>query len=443
MEADHWTPNSHGEPERRRRCVRRSGQAVRADRVPCRLARHAGSGRSGGRGAEAFVKAYYALDRFRTDAPFRPWLLRIVANEARNRARSSRRRQGLALRAAAVSDGDAAPSPETAALAREDRDTLLAALNRLSPADREVIGHRYLIGLSESGNGGRAGRPGRDREVSPIASDGAPPGRPRRGGHGMSARLRAMSDDELGDASPPWTSTGRRRRISRHRSRRRRAAPRRAPSDSAPPVPQDPVDRRRDRGAARGCGRRREDRVRHRRRRREGDPGSRTNPSPTATIPFGQPIARGGRLDSSVPSSRCLQPSAHRIGSGRTSCSPRPTRSSGSRPHGSLVPACRRSRVRFGAVLMRFEETPTRRSGRLRVDRRPRDRHRERAERLLDDRAARDPTTHQRGASSTRAWRATSCCGGRRVHDASRDGPSESQGRPDRGDRRNPSTPAV
>ena len=99
---------------------------------------------------EAFVKAYYALDRFRPDLPFRPWLLRIVANEARNRARSSRRRQGLALRAAAVSDGDAAPSPETAALAREDRDTLLAALNRLSPADREVIGHRYLIGLSES-----------------------------------------------------------------------------------------------------------------------------------------------------------------------------------------------------------------------------------------------------------------------------------------------------
>jgi RNA polymerase sigma factor (sigma-70 family) len=99
---------------------------------------------------EAFVKAYYALDRFRPDAPFRPWLLRIVANEARNRARSGRRRQGLALRAAAVSDGDAAPSPETAALAREDRETLLAALNRLPAADREVIGHRYLVGLSES-----------------------------------------------------------------------------------------------------------------------------------------------------------------------------------------------------------------------------------------------------------------------------------------------------
>jgi RNA polymerase sigma-70 factor (ECF subfamily) len=35
---------------------------------------------------EAFVKAYYALGRFRAGEPFRPWLLRIAANEARNRA---------------------------------------------------------------------------------------------------------------------------------------------------------------------------------------------------------------------------------------------------------------------------------------------------------------------------------------------------------------------
>ena len=30
---------------------------------------------------EAFLKAYAALPRFRDGAPFRPWLLRIVANE--------------------------------------------------------------------------------------------------------------------------------------------------------------------------------------------------------------------------------------------------------------------------------------------------------------------------------------------------------------------------
>ena len=55
---------------------------------------------------EAFVKAWRAMPRFRADAPFRPWMLRIVSNEARNRARSTRRRDALALReAAAVATG--------------------------------------------------------------------------------------------------------------------------------------------------------------------------------------------------------------------------------------------------------------------------------------------------------------------------------------------------
>jgi len=63
---------------------------------------------------EAFIKAWRALPRFRPDAPFRPWLLAIVANEARNRRRAAGRRAGLALRAAQERvSGDAAPSPET------------------------------------------------------------------------------------------------------------------------------------------------------------------------------------------------------------------------------------------------------------------------------------------------------------------------------------------
>src|SRR5438445_335935 len=45
---------------------------------------------------EAFIKAYYALGRFRPGAPFRPWLLRIVANEAINRRRAARRHVNLA-----------------------------------------------------------------------------------------------------------------------------------------------------------------------------------------------------------------------------------------------------------------------------------------------------------------------------------------------------------
>jgi RNA polymerase sigma factor (sigma-70 family) len=98
---------------------------------------------------DGFVKAYRALGRFRVGAPFRPWLLRIVANEARNRRRSAGRRAGLALRAAAAASGDAAPSPEAAALSRERSAGLVAGLGRLDERDREVLVHRFLLGLGE------------------------------------------------------------------------------------------------------------------------------------------------------------------------------------------------------------------------------------------------------------------------------------------------------
>jgi RNA polymerase sigma-70 factor, ECF subfamily len=99
---------------------------------------------------DAFVKAFRALGRFRVGAPFRPWLLRIVANEARNRRRSARRRDALVLReAASVASGDAAPSPEAALLAGERRSELLAAVNRLDEPHRLAIACRYFLDLSE------------------------------------------------------------------------------------------------------------------------------------------------------------------------------------------------------------------------------------------------------------------------------------------------------
>jgi RNA polymerase sigma-70 factor, ECF subfamily len=99
---------------------------------------------------DAFVKAFRALDRFRPGAPFRPWLLKIVANEARNRRRAAGRREALAVRAAAgAGSEDAAPSPEAALLSAERRAELVAALDRLRCEDREVIACRYFLDLSE------------------------------------------------------------------------------------------------------------------------------------------------------------------------------------------------------------------------------------------------------------------------------------------------------
>jgi RNA polymerase sigma factor (sigma-70 family) len=100
---------------------------------------------------DAFLKAYDALPRFRVGAPFRPWLLRIVANEARNRRRSVGRRHGLALRAATTLEaGSTAPGPEGAVIAAEARGELLAALATLRDEDREVLGARFFLDLSEA-----------------------------------------------------------------------------------------------------------------------------------------------------------------------------------------------------------------------------------------------------------------------------------------------------
>jgi RNA polymerase sigma factor (sigma-70 family) len=97
-----------------------------------------------------FVKAWAALPRFRSGSPFKPWLLRIVANEAHNRRRSGQRRAELQLRATAAHPlGDAAPSPEGAALGHEQRDELLGAVNRLDERDRDVLACRYFLELSE------------------------------------------------------------------------------------------------------------------------------------------------------------------------------------------------------------------------------------------------------------------------------------------------------
>jgi RNA polymerase sigma factor (sigma-70 family) len=113
---------------------------------------------------EAFVKAYLALDRFRAGAPFRPWLLSIVGNEARNRLRARGRREGLADRALAAirggatratTDGSprpaaAAASPELEVLVGETQAEVRAALQNLGDDERRVVACRYLLGLSES-----------------------------------------------------------------------------------------------------------------------------------------------------------------------------------------------------------------------------------------------------------------------------------------------------
>jgi RNA polymerase sigma factor (sigma-70 family) len=137
---------------------------------------------------EGLVKAWYALDRFRSDAPFRPWLLTIVANEARNRRRSGRRRDDLAMRVAeARPSGDAAPSPEAAALAGERRRTLLRAVAGMPERDRLVIAARFFLELSE-------------RETAEVLA--CRPGTVKSRMSRALARLRLALEDQDGRAQP-------------------------------------------------------------------------------------------------------------------------------------------------------------------------------------------------------------------------------------------------
>ncbi len=101
---------------------------------------------------EAFVKAYRALDRFKPDSAFRPWLLQIVANETMNLHRSARRRSGLALRLAGVAGSEQASTedPEGEAVRAERRRVLLAAVHELSEKDQLVVTCRYFLELSEA-----------------------------------------------------------------------------------------------------------------------------------------------------------------------------------------------------------------------------------------------------------------------------------------------------
>jgi RNA polymerase sigma-70 factor (ECF subfamily) len=95
------------------------------------------------------VKAYRSLNRFRDGASFRPWLLRIVVNEAHNVVRSERRHERLGARAAERLDANAA-GPDEAVLARDEVQTVLSALAQLAKADRLVIALRYFAELPDA-----------------------------------------------------------------------------------------------------------------------------------------------------------------------------------------------------------------------------------------------------------------------------------------------------
>jgi RNA polymerase sigma factor (sigma-70 family) len=100
---------------------------------------------------EAMVKAFRRLAEFRGEAPFRSWLLSIVANEARNLHRSRRRRDEAGAKLArSTPPPPPVDSALEVALAAERQRELIAAMRGLSPIEQEVITHRFLLDRSEA-----------------------------------------------------------------------------------------------------------------------------------------------------------------------------------------------------------------------------------------------------------------------------------------------------
>jgi RNA polymerase sigma-70 factor (ECF subfamily) len=94
---------------------------------------------------DGFVKAWQSLHRFRLGAPFRPWLLAIVVNEARNRRRRAGRQAALALRSYDPRFDDV----EERVSDRAEREGVIALVSQMREDDRLAIACRYFLELSE------------------------------------------------------------------------------------------------------------------------------------------------------------------------------------------------------------------------------------------------------------------------------------------------------
>ena len=97
---------------------------------------------------EAFVRAYLKLETFDDKRPFRPWILGIAANLARNRKRSIGR-YWHALRRWWQNQEEPATSSNPLAR-RADAEMLWQAVQQLRPNAQEIVYLRYFLDLSEA-----------------------------------------------------------------------------------------------------------------------------------------------------------------------------------------------------------------------------------------------------------------------------------------------------
>lgn len=98
---------------------------------------------------DALVKTHSGLGSYRASGSVRSWMLRIVANEAKNHARSRARRRRRDERDARTTRATS-PGADVEAIDRVEHDAVMRALRRLGDTDRDVLSCRFVVGLDEA-----------------------------------------------------------------------------------------------------------------------------------------------------------------------------------------------------------------------------------------------------------------------------------------------------
>lgn len=103
---------------------------------------------------EAFVKVWRALGSFQFDSAFSTWLYRLATNCCLDFLRSQKRRPTQPL--TVETDGeegtievpDDSPTPEEAAISKEEHEALERAMQSLEPEQRQILTLRIVNDLS-------------------------------------------------------------------------------------------------------------------------------------------------------------------------------------------------------------------------------------------------------------------------------------------------------
>jgi RNA polymerase sigma factor (sigma-70 family) len=110
---------------------------------------------------EVFVRVYKRIHQFDGERPFRPWLMRIVINDAIKTSRPRSRYISLDGKEPSLYDLIADENPGPAALMEEAeyRQAVRSALKQLSPEQRAAVVMRYFLEMTESEIAERAAWP--------------------------------------------------------------------------------------------------------------------------------------------------------------------------------------------------------------------------------------------------------------------------------------------